>query len=120
MSFSQILRYFLKLVSAMTWTIILSVYYASTKKNFTCTIKTYWSGIGQLCISSYMFLVSIYLISNVTGVILFLVPAFNIYFETSKSRIFSILSWWAQVIHVTPFIFYVCQYAMLLRSIENY
>lgn len=97
MSYFQILRYVLKLVAAAIWTIILPVYYARSRRNSTCSTKSFTNGNGEWCLSSYMVAVAIYLSSNVIGMILFFVPALSSYIETSNCRLCTILSWWAQV-----------------------
>ncbi|KAJ8616668.1 hypothetical protein MRB53_036040 [Persea americana] len=96
MSYFQILRYVLKLVAAAIWTIILPVYYARSRRNSTCSTKSFTNGNGEWCLSSYMVAVAIYLSSNVIGMVLFFVPALSSYIETSNCRLCTILSWWAQ------------------------
>ncbi|XP_077226535.1 glucan synthase-like 4 [Tasmannia lanceolata] len=96
MNFFQILRYALKLVSATTWTIILPIYYADSRRNSTCSAQRFGSGIGQWCFSSYTGMVALYLMTNVIGMVLFFVPAVSSYIEISNQRLCTILSWWAQ------------------------
>ncbi|KAI3865921.1 hypothetical protein MKX03_024071 [Papaver bracteatum] len=96
MDFYQTLRYMLKPVVASLWIIILSVYYADSRRKSTCSRIGYGSWIGGWCISSYMVAVALYLMSNAVGMILFLVPAVGKYIENSNWRVFIILSWWAQ------------------------
>ncbi|RZC67481.1 hypothetical protein C5167_011170 [Papaver somniferum] len=96
MDFYQTLRYMLKPVVASLWIIILSVYYADSRRKSSCSRIGYGSWIGGCFISSYMVAVALYLMSNAVGMILFLVPAVGKYIENSNWRVFIILSWWAQ------------------------
>ncbi|KAK9085808.1 hypothetical protein Sjap_026219 [Stephania japonica] len=96
MEFYEILRYALKPIIAGLWTIILSVYYAASKRNSSCAVKKYQKGIGEWCLSSYMVAVTIYMASNAIGLVLFLVPALRRYIETSNSKAWTVLCWWAQ------------------------
>ncbi|KAK9088625.1 hypothetical protein Scep_027707 [Stephania cephalantha] len=96
MEFYEILRYALKPIIAGLWTIILSVYYAASKRNSSCAVKQYQRGVGEWCLSSYMVTVTIYMSSNAVGLVLFLVPALRRYIETSNSKAWTVLCWWAQ------------------------
>ncbi|OVA03950.1 Glycosyl transferase [Macleaya cordata] len=96
MDFSQILRYMLKPVIAAIWIIVLSVYYADSRRKSTCSRIGYGSWVGEWCFSSYMVTVAFYLMSNAVGMILFLVPAVRRYIENSNWKVFIIFSWWAQ------------------------
>ncbi|KAA8526709.1 hypothetical protein F0562_009062 [Nyssa sinensis] len=96
MDFSQILKHVLKVVVAVIWTIVLPVYYASSRRKYTCYSTQYRSWLGEWCYSSYMVAVAFYLMTNSVNMVLFLVPAVGKYIETSNCRICTILSWWTQ------------------------
>ncbi|XP_012074237.1 putative callose synthase 8 isoform X2 [Jatropha curcas] len=86
----------LKLVVAIIWTIVLPVCYAKSKRKNTCYSTQYGSWLGQLCFSSYMVAVAIYLMTNAVEMVLFFFPVINKYIEISDIHIFKILSWWTQ------------------------
>ncbi|KAL9145596.1 hypothetical protein ABFS82_13G054300 [Erythranthe guttata] len=86
----------LKIMWAMIWTIVLPIYYSSSRKKYTCYSSQDGSWLGEWCYSSYMVAVSCYLISNAVNMVLFLVPSVGKYIETSNSRICAVLSWWGQ------------------------
>ncbi|KAL5736702.1 hypothetical protein ACOSQ2_031490 [Xanthoceras sorbifolium] len=96
MESSQKKKYLLKLVVAVIWTIVLPVLYANSRRNYTCYSTQYKSWLGELCFSSYMVAVTIYLMPNAVELVLFLVPAISKYIEISNCRIFTMLSWWTQ------------------------
>ncbi|TXG66640.1 hypothetical protein EZV62_007915 [Acer yangbiense] len=67
MESSQKKKYMLKLVVAVIWTIVLPVLYANSRRNYTCysTYSAEYKGwLGELCFSSYMVAVTIYLMTN--------------------------------------------------------
>ncbi|KAK1591245.1 hypothetical protein Q3G72_004616 [Acer saccharum] len=99
MESSQKKKYMLKLVVAVIWTIVLPVLYANSRRNYTCysTYSAQYKGwLGELCFSSYMVAVTIYLMTNAVELVLFFVPAVSKYIETSNFRICTMLSWWTQ------------------------
>lgn len=87
----------LRVVVAMMWTIILPVYYASSRKKYTCYSTQNGSWLGEWCYSSYMVAVAFYLMTNAVDMVLFFVPVVGKYIETSNYRICMFLSWWTQV-----------------------
>ncbi|XP_023524660.1 putative callose synthase 8 isoform X2 [Cucurbita pepo subsp. pepo] len=96
MGTSQKRKYLIKLGVAVIWTIVLPVCYAYYRSKYKCYTTKKGSWIGELCFSSYMVAVAIYLISNAVDLVLFLVPAVGKYIETSNGRICSILSYWTE------------------------
>nr|CAD1842270.1 unnamed protein product [Ananas comosus var. bracteatus] len=96
MSFNQQLRFAVKLFIAAIWAVTLPVSYASSQKGSFCSTKQPNSIIGIFCLSPYMIVVAIYLISNVIGMALFFVPAVSNFLETSNWKICKVLSWWSQ------------------------
>lgn len=97
MDFYQRLKYVLKLVVAMIWTIVLPVCYADSRRKHTCDSTEYGSWPGEWCISSYMVAVAFYLMTNAVEMVLFLVPTVSKYIEISNCQLCMILSWWTQV-----------------------
>ncbi|KAH9723644.1 putative callose synthase 8 [Citrus sinensis] len=89
-------KYMFKLFVAVIWTIVLPVLYASTRRNYTCYSTHYKSWLGELCFSSYMVAVTIYLMTNAIELVLFFVPTIGKYIEISNWRICTMLSWWTQ------------------------
>ncbi|KAL0399594.1 UNVERIFIED_CONTAM: putative callose synthase 8 [Sesamum radiatum] len=87
----------LKIVGAMIWTIVLPIYYSSSRRKYTCYSAQDGSWLREWCYSSYMVAVAFYLISNAVNMVLFLVPAVGKYIETSNTRICTVLSWWTQI-----------------------
>ncbi|XP_034679163.1 putative callose synthase 8 isoform X2 [Vitis riparia] len=96
MDFYQRLKYVLKLVVAMIWTIVLPVCYADSRRKHTCDSTEYGSWPGEWCISSYMVAVAFYLMTNAVEMVLFLVPTVSKYIEISNCQLCMILSWWTQ------------------------
>ncbi|XP_051126234.1 putative callose synthase 8 isoform X2 [Andrographis paniculata] len=90
------LKNLLKLVWAMIWTILLPIFYSSSRRKYTCYSTQDQSWLGQWCYSSYMVAVSFYLISNGVNMVLFFVPAAGNYIETSNIRLFKVMSLWTQ------------------------
>ncbi|KAI3457533.1 hypothetical protein Pfo_014196 [Paulownia fortunei] len=88
----------LKIVGAMIWTIVLPIYYSTSRRKYTCYSTQDGSWLGEWCYSSYMVAVAFYLISNAVNMVLFFVPAVGKYIETSNTRICTVLSWWTQPI----------------------
>lgn len=97
MRFSQKLRFAIKLSLAVTWAIILPIFYSSPQNYMACSARRPETFLGMFCLSKYMVVVALYLTSNVIGMALFFVPAVSSYIETSTWRICNILSWWCQV-----------------------
>ncbi|GLU17718.1 hypothetical protein SLE2022_340740 [Rubroshorea leprosula] len=96
MEFSQKRKQLIRLAVALIWTIILPVYYAHSRRKYTCYPTQYGSWLGEWCFSSYMVAVAIYLVTNAVDLVLFFVPAISKYIETSDWRLCKALSWWAQ------------------------
>ncbi|XP_065861638.1 putative callose synthase 8 isoform X1 [Euphorbia lathyris] len=96
MDISRKRKQLLKLAFATIWTIVLPVYYAKSRRKYTCYSTKYGSWLGQLCFSSYMVAVAIYLTTNAIEMVLFFVPLVSKYLETSNNCICRILSWWTQ------------------------
>ncbi|XP_028551898.1 putative callose synthase 8 isoform X3 [Dendrobium catenatum] len=94
MGFSQRLRYLLKFLVALIWSITLPVSYATSQGSSECSTKQFQSATGNFCMSLYLIFVLIYLMSNFIGMALFFVPAITNYVETSSCRAFNMLSWW--------------------------
>uniref|UniRef100_A0A6N2N329 1,3-beta-glucan synthase n=1 Tax=Salix viminalis TaxID=40686 RepID=A0A6N2N329_SALVM len=86
----------LKLLVAVIWTIVLPIYYARSKRKYTCYSTQYRSWLGELCFSSYMVAVAIFLTTNAVEMVLFFVPAIHKFIEVSNYQIFKIFSWWTQ------------------------
>ncbi|KAF2314466.1 hypothetical protein GH714_026752 [Hevea brasiliensis] len=96
MDISRKRKLLLKLLVAIIWTIVLPVYYAKSRKKYACYSTQYGSWLGQLCFSSYMVAVAIYLMTNAIEMVLFFVPVVSKYIEISNNRICKTLSWWTQ------------------------
>uniref|UniRef100_A0A1S3X858 Callose synthase 8 n=3 Tax=Nicotiana TaxID=4085 RepID=A0A1S3X858_TOBAC len=93
---NQTLKHVLRVVVAMMWTIILPIYYASSRRKYTCYSTQSGSWLGEWCYSSYMVAVAFYLMTNAIDMVLFFVPVVGKYIETSNYRICMFLSWWTQ------------------------
>ncbi|KAL8512379.1 hypothetical protein ACS0TY_018750 [Phlomoides rotata] len=85
-----------RILVAMIWTIVLPIYYSSSRRKYTCYSTQEGSWLGEWCYSSYMVAVAFYLITNGVNMVLFFVPAVGKYIETSNTRICTVLSWWTQ------------------------
>ncbi|TVU33247.1 hypothetical protein EJB05_25038 [Eragrostis curvula] len=96
MRFNRMLRFIVKLSLAVSWAIILPIFYVSSKKYKACSAGRSKTFLGMFCLSKYMVVVALYLASNVIGMALFFVPAVTSYIETSSWRVCKILSWWCQ------------------------
>ncbi|KAM7498543.1 hypothetical protein LguiA_022957 [Lonicera macranthoides] len=97
MGYYQSRKHVVKVVVAMIWTIVLPIYYASSRRKYNCYSTEYGSWLGEWCYSSYMVAVAFYLMTNAVDMVLFSVPAVGRYIETSNFRICKILSWWTQI-----------------------
>ncbi|CAH9091019.1 unnamed protein product, partial [Cuscuta epithymum] len=93
---AQITKCLLKVVVAVIWTIILPIFYATSRRKYTCYSADAEDWLGEWCYSTYMVAVALYLMTNSVDMILFLVPMVGKYIETSNSRICILLSWWTQ------------------------
>ncbi|EHA8590235.1 callose synthase 5 [Cocos nucifera] len=96
-NFNQKLRFLVKFVIAAAWAVTLPVSYASSHGDSLCHTKHPESNIDSFCLSPYMIVVAVYLMTNAIGVALFFVPVVSSYIETSNSWVCNILSWWAQI-----------------------
>ncbi|XP_074588343.1 LOW QUALITY PROTEIN: putative callose synthase 8 [Curcuma longa] len=96
LGFYQKLRFALKFCICGIWTITLPTAYSTSQRNSVCSTKLSQSNLYLFCLSSYMIVVAIYLLSNVVGMTLFFFPAVITYIEISNWRICKLLSWWAQ------------------------
>ncbi|KAK6229181.1 hypothetical protein SCA6_018132 [Theobroma cacao] len=83
MELSQKRRQVLRLAIAVIWTIVLPVYYARSRRKYTCYSAQYGSWLGEWCYSSFMVAVAIYLMTNAVDLVLFFVPAVSKYIEIS-------------------------------------
>lgn len=94
------LRLFLKLVVAVAWVIALPICYLhswETESGILKVIKRWLNQTGKIQIPSlYITAVIIYLLPNVLGAVLFLLPFLRRWIENSNWRIFQILLWWSQ------------------------
>ncbi|VAI56274.1 unnamed protein product [Triticum turgidum subsp. durum] len=72
---SQKLRFVIKLSLAVTWAIILPIFYSSSQNYKACSARRPKNFLGMFCLSKYMVAVAFYLTSNVIGMALFFVPA---------------------------------------------
>lgn len=97
MEYSQKRKQVVKLLAAAIWTIVLPVYYAHSRRKYTCYSTQHGGWLREWCFSSYMVSVTIYLTPNAVELVLFFVPAVTKYIETSNHRICTLLSWWTQV-----------------------
>jgi len=98
MTFTQLLRYFLKFVVAAVWVVVLPVCYSSSLVNPSGLIKfvTSWAGDwGNQ--SLYTYVVVLYMFPNIVATILFFLPPLRRKLERSNMRILTFLMWWAQV-----------------------
>ncbi|KAI5078937.1 hypothetical protein GOP47_0006608 [Adiantum capillus-veneris] len=92
------LRLFLKLVVAIAWVIALPVCYAhswDTPNGILKVIKTWLKQTGKIP-SLYITAVIVYLLPNVLGALLFLLPFLRRWIENSNWRIFHYMLWWSQ------------------------
>ncbi|KAJ4726559.1 Callose synthase-like protein [Melia azedarach] len=96
MDYSHKRKYVFKLVVAVIWTIVLPVLYANSRRKYICYSTQYKSWLGELCFSSYMVAVTIYLMTNAVELVLFFVPAISKYIEISNWWICTMFSWWTQ------------------------
>lgn len=95
--FTQIVRYLLKLVSAVFWLVVLPVAYSKSIQNPSGLVKFFsqWSGDWQNQ-SFYSYCVAIYFLPNILSVLLFFLPSLRRSLERSNWRIIVLLMWWAQ------------------------
>ncbi|KAK9153262.1 hypothetical protein Sjap_000742 [Stephania japonica] len=95
--YTQILRYLLKFIVAAVWVVVMPVAYSSSFQNPTGLVKLFsnWTGDWQSK-SFYDFAIVIYLLPNILGVILFVLPCLRRHMERSNWRIIVLLLWWAQ------------------------
>ncbi|KAJ4842397.1 putative callose synthase 8 [Turnera subulata] len=96
MALSRKRKQLFKLVVAVIWSIVLPVYYAKSRRKYTCYSAHYRSWLTEFCFSSYMVSVAIYLTTNAIEMVLFFVPVVRKYIETSNWQIFKLLSHWTQ------------------------
>ncbi|KAK9150881.1 hypothetical protein Syun_009190 [Stephania yunnanensis] len=96
--YTQILRYLLKFIIAAAWVVVMPVAYSSSFQNPTGLVKFFsnWTGDWQSK-SFYDFAIVIYLLPNILGTILFVLPCLRRHMERSNWRIIVLLLWWAQV-----------------------
>ncbi|GAV78689.1 Glucan_synthase domain-containing protein/FKS1_dom1 domain-containing protein [Cephalotus follicularis] len=94
--YSEKVKQVLKVVVAVIWAIILPIYFASSRRKYTCYSTQKGSWLREWCFSSYLVMVTIYLMSNAIEMVLFFVPVVRKYIEVSNCRIFTYLSWWTQ------------------------
>lgn len=98
MKFSNMLRLSLKLIVAVAWVIALPVCYVHSWENpngILKLIKNWLRQTGKIP-SLYVTAVIIYLLPNVVGALLFLLPFLRTWIENSNWKIFQFLLWWSQ------------------------
>ncbi|XP_038985106.1 putative callose synthase 8 isoform X2 [Phoenix dactylifera] len=96
MNFNQKLRFLVKFFIAAAWAVTLPVSYATSRGDSLCHTKHSENNLDIFCLSSYMIVVAVYLMTNVIGMALFFVPMVSSYIETSNWWVCNVLSWWAQ------------------------
>ncbi|TVU33971.1 hypothetical protein EJB05_15790, partial [Eragrostis curvula] len=93
MEWTKIIRYLLKFVVAIAWTIILPLAYSSSIR--------YPSGAGKLLNSFlgnwYNIAIVIYIIPDIFAALFFLLPRLQNVMECSNSHVVAFLMWWIQV-----------------------
>ena len=97
--FSNMARLLLKLVVAVAWVVILPVCYVHSWENPSGILKMIkdWLRQTDKIPSLYISAVIIYLLPNVLGAVLFLLPSLRTVVEKSNWKIFHFLLWWSQV-----------------------
>ena len=97
--FSNMARLLLKLVVAVAWVVILPVCYLHSWENPSGILKMIkdWLRQTDKIPSLYISAVIIYLLPNVLGAVLFLLPSLRTVVEKSNWKIFQFLLWWSQV-----------------------
>ncbi|KAK8557707.1 hypothetical protein V6N12_009933 [Hibiscus sabdariffa] len=95
---AQLLRYLLKLVVASIWVVVLPVAYSTSVKDPTGLLKflNHWTGDSQNQ-SLYNYLVVLYMIPDILGIILFLLQPLREKMELTNWPVINIVMWWAQV-----------------------
>ncbi|GMJ00719.1 glucan synthase-like 7, callose synthase 7, Arabidopsis thaliana glucan synthase-like 7 [Hibiscus trionum] len=93
----QLLRHLLKLVVASIWLVVLPVAYSTSVKDPTGLLKflNQWTGDSHDQ-SLYNYLVVLYMIPDVLGIILFLLQPLREKMELSDWPVINIVMWWAQ------------------------
>jgi callose synthase len=102
MEFAVKLRYVLKFILAVLWVILLPVTYAYILENPTVifgAIKN-WFGNGRKQPTLFGIAVSVYLLPNMLGAVLFAFPFLRRVLEGSDNKFTSFIMWWSQVIYV--------------------
>lgn len=120
MNFNQKLRFLVKFFIAAAWAVTLPVSFASSHGDSLCHTKQPESNIDIFCLSPYMIVVAVYLMTNVIGMALFFVPMVSSYVETSNLWVCNILSWWAQVSFLILFLnmYLIFKYYIVLSQIN--
>jgi callose synthase len=97
--FSSVLRLLLKLLVAVAWVVVLPVCYLHSWENPTGILKLIkdWVRERDKIPSLYISAVIIYLLPNILGAVLFLLPSLRTLVEKSNWKIFQFLLWWSQV-----------------------
>lgn len=97
--FSSVLRLLLKLLVAVAWVVVLPVCYLHSWENPTGVLKLIkdWLRETDKIPSLYISAVIIYLLPNILGAVLFLLPSLRTLVEKSNWKIFQFLLWWSQV-----------------------
>ncbi|XP_078151052.1 callose synthase 7-like [Carex rostrata] len=97
MAYTQIMRYILKFCVATAWVIILVMSYSGWVQNPSGLIRYLSNWIGNWRTQSlYSYAIAIYLIPNILGAVLFLLPPLHRFMERSNRRLIVLLMWWAQ------------------------
>lgn len=108
----------LKLVVAIIWTIILPVFYAKSRRKYTCYLT---NGSWQLCVSSYIVAVAFYMMINAVEMVLFFVPVISKYIEISDNQMLKLLTWWTQVWHWINLVkTCYCDFLVLITKLHKY
>ncbi|KAK9020343.1 hypothetical protein V6N11_010369 [Hibiscus sabdariffa] len=94
---AQLLRHLLKLVVASIWVVVLPVAYSTSVKDPTGLLKflNHWTGDSQNQ-SLYSYLVVLYMIPDILGIILFLLQPLREKMELTNWPVINIVMWWAQ------------------------
>ena len=112
---SNMLRLSLKLVIAVAWVIALPICYVHSWENPTGIIKVIkdWLRETGKIPSLYITVVIIYLLPNVLGAVLFLLPSLRTKIEKSNWKIFQFLLWWSQVSFLHCHYFYSQKFILI-------
>jgi callose synthase len=96
------LRYVLKFILAALWVILLPVTYAYIWENPTGIIRAIknWFGNGRNQPSLFVIAAVIYLLPNMLGAALFVLPILRRILESSDYKFMRLIMWWSQVTYI--------------------